>query len=195
MIPNLESFRVNVTAKDIQSGKPGESSRCAVAKAIARTVPGANNISVDTQSIRFTVGDERCIYLTPDTVANYVIDFDAGDPIVPFRFGMRSPQRMQRQMRSVAAKAAQRANWRKRKGLPAVADPDLPEATTESGNVSEAGEVTLTPGVKRRTVFGGSRSPWGTRSGRRMYGGRVMRYNRDVAAGVINPDGSPVQAK
>jgi hypothetical protein len=89
-------FRINVTQRDIDEALRRNSARCVVATAIARSIPTAHHIEVDTQLIRFTDGANRYGYLTPYGVQGYVIAFDAGDPISPFSFEVRDPLRIRR---------------------------------------------------------------------------------------------------
>lgn len=93
---------VEVTAADIARAHVADSYRCVVAQAIARTLPGATRIEVDIQTIRFTLNGERLIYLTPYTAAGYVVAFDAGDKIHPFRFQLRDPIKGRRRVRTAA---------------------------------------------------------------------------------------------
>ena len=90
----MNNVTIEVTQVDIDRAKVKDSSRCVVATAIARSIPGAQRISVDVQSIRFTVGGERFVYLTPYSVSGYVVAFDAGDDIHPFKFGLRPDQQV-----------------------------------------------------------------------------------------------------
>jgi hypothetical protein len=54
-VPQLRKRRytIAVTSTDIASAIPKDSSVCALARAIARTIPDTRRISVDTQAIRF----------------------------------------------------------------------------------------------------------------------------------------------
>jgi hypothetical protein len=85
---------VRVTQADIDQATVNNSSRCVVATAIARSIPDATRVSVDVQAIRFTSGGKRHTFLTPPTVAGYVVAFDAGEELRPFRFVLRSDQHM-----------------------------------------------------------------------------------------------------
>ena len=78
--------RIKVTQADIDRAITSHSSKCVVAQAIARQIPDAVYIDVDTQTIRFTRQGRRWAYLTPYAVQGYVIAFDAGDEIEPFDF-------------------------------------------------------------------------------------------------------------
>lgn len=77
---------IEVTRRDIDQAMSKASSRCVVATAIARSIPTASRIDVDIQSIRFTVAGERFAYVTPYSVQGYIVSFDAGDEIEPFKF-------------------------------------------------------------------------------------------------------------
>jgi hypothetical protein len=87
-------IEIQVTQEDIDKADVKHSSRCVVATAIHRSVPGAQRVSVDVQTIRFTVAGERFVYLTPYGVTGYIVAFDAGEEIHPFRFRLRSDQEM-----------------------------------------------------------------------------------------------------
>jgi len=107
---------IDVTQADIDRAKIKDSSRCVVATAIARSIPGASRISVDVQTIRFTLAGERFVYLTPPAVTGYVIAFDAGEDIRPFRFRLRQDQelRVRRQTKTDAGKAKDTARNREK---------------------------------------------------------------------------------
>lgn len=86
-------YVIEVTQEDIDAAVKGNSSRCAVATAIARQIGDAGHVIVDVQTIRFSRLDKRArlYYLTPPVVTSYIIDFDAGDPIEPFSFRLSHP--------------------------------------------------------------------------------------------------------
>jgi hypothetical protein len=92
----MANISIRVTQADIDKAIVKNSSHCVVATAIARSIPDANRIVVDVQAIRFSTRTkaQRHTYLTPPVVAGYVVAFDAGDPIHPFRFTLRSDQHM-----------------------------------------------------------------------------------------------------
>jgi hypothetical protein len=85
---------INVTQRDIDRALRKNSSKCVVATAIAGSVEGARRVSIDMQTVRFTVGDERFVYLTPPAAAGYVVAFDAGEPIHPFAFRLSEDHRV-----------------------------------------------------------------------------------------------------
>lgn len=120
---------IEVNEADIERAHVSDSYNCVVSQAIARTVRSATNIETDTQSIRFTVDDERRIYMTPYAVQGYVIAFDAGDPIEPFSFQLRDPRRAKRKVRTTAGKEAQKASAAaRRKATAKAATPARAEA-------------------------------------------------------------------
>ena len=83
---------VEVSKEDFDKGVTRDSNRCAVKQAVARQIPGAKRVEVDLQTIRFSIDEERFVYLTPWQVAEYIIAFDAGDEdkLHPFSFQLRS---------------------------------------------------------------------------------------------------------
>ena len=116
--PAQRRFQIHVTDKDIARAQRNNSYHCVVTQAIARIIPDAARIEVDTQSIRFTRAQsgERYVYLTPYAAQGYVIAFDAGEPIEPFSFRLNE-QRMlhvRRQLSTPAGKAARKAAQRVR---------------------------------------------------------------------------------
>lgn len=84
---------IDVTQEDIDKAEKNVSSSCAVATAIGRCIPDARMPSVDVQAIRFSrlLTDKRYVFLTPPQVQDYIIAFDAGDPIEPFAFVLNKP--------------------------------------------------------------------------------------------------------
>ena len=97
---------VEVTQADIDRATRNHSARCVVATAIARSIDGARSVSIDAQTVRFTVDDERRIYLTPPAAVGYVIAFDAGDTLHPFAFRLSENYRVaaRREKRTAAGK-------------------------------------------------------------------------------------------
>lgn len=86
-------YSITVTQDDINEGVRDQSAHCIVSTAIGRQIPEATRISTDAQTIRFTIGKERLIYMTPHAVAQYVIKFDAGDfkGIKPMKLELADP--------------------------------------------------------------------------------------------------------
>src|SRR5215475_5876738 len=97
-------LHVDVTQRDIDWGIRGDSGRCVVARALARSIPDAARIEVDTQTVRFTSGGKRWAFLTPLVVQQYVADFDGGKPIGPFAFTLRSAIQLRRRLLDEASK-------------------------------------------------------------------------------------------
>lgn len=85
--------RVDVIEEDITRAIKRDSTHCAVAEAIKRTLPQAQGIDVDMQSIRFRIPEERrrFIYMTPRTIQAYIAAFDAGEDLAPFSFTLNHP--------------------------------------------------------------------------------------------------------
>ena len=85
-------FEFEVTRSDIDSGVRRNYANCLVSTAIGRGLPdGATRIEVTAQTIRFTLNKERLVYQTPDEVKGYVVAFDAGGKIEPFKFTIKDP--------------------------------------------------------------------------------------------------------
>lgn len=142
-------WEISVTQADIDRAITKNSAKCVVVQAIARTLPTATRIEVDTQTVRFTIDGERYAYLTPYSVSGYVIGFDAGDSIHPFRFRLyedqkvavrsrkRTPAGLATQAADKKAKAAQAKAAAAQQTLdemldevePALNDPVLPPPT------------------------------------------------------------------
>lgn len=163
-------FDIEVTQDAIDKAIRQDSARCVAAQGIAKSIPDAHRITVDTQTVRFTIGDVRLQYLTPASLADYVVRFDAGDRIAPFRFRLRDPIKVARQTRTDMGKTIAAENKRRRKA--AVGD----SGQSPTASLSDAGERHKTGGPKpTRLVFGSG--------GKRSYGHRVLRYNQDRAAG------------
>lgn len=91
-------INIDVTNDDIARAHISDSYKCVVAQAVARTLPDATRIEVDVATIRFTRDEKRFVYLTPFIVQGYVVAFDAGEPIAPFRFQLRDPQQVRRRV-------------------------------------------------------------------------------------------------
>jgi hypothetical protein len=88
-----DRFKIEVTQQDINLGVRDQSAHCIVATAIGRQIEAATRISVDAQTVRFTLDARRLIFLTPPKVGDYVIAFDAGafDAIKPIAFELSNP--------------------------------------------------------------------------------------------------------
>src|SRR5262245_15878707 len=128
-------YRIQVTEADIAKAKRNDSYNCVVMQAIARTIPTSTSIEVDSQAVRFTVEDQRLIFLTPYTVAGYVVAFDAGDPIEPFSFELRNARRVRRRLRTDAGRQILRATGRVRRETAKkskVANSELPASVAHT---------------------------------------------------------------
>lgn len=188
-------IKVKVTEADIARAHRNDSYTCVVSQAVARTVPEATRIEVDTQSVRFTAGGERLIYMTPYVVQGYIVAFDAGDEIAPFEFQLRDPKRVARKVRTSAGHAADRAALAARRteakktkvATGAVATskktkvPTAPVGTSKNAVTAAYAEAA---GDKRRTYSdkGGPKSPPRVfKKKTRSYGHRLLRINQDAA--------------
>jgi hypothetical protein len=195
---------VEVTQDMIDAAVRKNSSRCVVAAAIATRFPNASRITVDVHSIKFTNGPRRYTYLTPPKVMDYIVAFDAGDNLHPFRFRLRDDQRLVQQRQVNTAEGQRRdtttrkARDRRAKLEKVEADPTATpaekevaadryaEALAEAAAVREetAGspttrneDVSDLPPMDVRPPSSGKRSTVFYRN-RREYGQRHMRVNQ-----------------
>ena len=168
MATTKRRFDIEVTADDIAQATRSDSVRCVVVQAVARSIPDATRIDVDLQAVRFTIGDQRLLYLTPYTVQGYIVAFDAGDDIIPFGFRLQNPQVSKRRRRTEAGNAINSAQTRARRIPKKSAQDDL--ATVKDAYRNEAQSVTE-PGQRppRRTF----------KTKTRHYGHRALRINQD----------------
>jgi hypothetical protein len=164
----MKRIWVDVTQEDLDKGVKADSKNCAVARAIARAIPNATHIEVDTQTIRYTVDGIRYQHLTPATSQVYVTAFDAGDTedFNPWRFQLRDPKVTRRRIRTEKGKVAMRATNYRRRGRP---DVPIPPSTSGPSQVTTAGEVNPAPRVFKKK--------------QRMYGGRLLRINKEGSPG------------
>jgi hypothetical protein len=130
--------RITVTQDIIDTAVRNDSKHCAVADALAATIPDASHIIVDLNTLRFTMKNgKRWAYITPNRVGDYIIAFDAGETIEPFTFVLDDTMRvaLKRQVRTPAGKAKDAARYAKtsaEKRLATVeADPDATPAQVE----------------------------------------------------------------
>lgn len=100
-------YTVKVSLDDLTNGKMGDSFKCMFSRGLAKTIPDASSINVDTQSVVFSVPHEgelvRLTYLTPPVLQAYVIAFDAGEELWPFRVTLKDPHLTRRPKRAKAA--------------------------------------------------------------------------------------------
>ena len=101
-MPNekLPSLRISIAQRHIDNAEKKNSHRCAIADSIKECVPDAKFISVDLQSIRFSILDEtryreegvgvRYFYFTPTLAQMAILKFDQGKRLRPLTFTMRT---------------------------------------------------------------------------------------------------------
>ena len=78
---------IELTEDLLANAIQADSSHCMIAEAIKAQVPGASNVSVDLQTIRWSDRKKgrRYTYLTPPAFQEALLRFDQGEPIPPFR--------------------------------------------------------------------------------------------------------------
>ena len=206
---------IEVTQEDIDKAEPKKSGRCVVARAIARTIPEARRIEVDVQSVRYSADGERHVFMTPYPVTGYIVAFDAGEEIEPFKFRLNEAHRIgvRRQVKTKAAIKVDTARTNKNRRAakvkqleaaaadPAQPSPDPAEITLARNRAAEAeaehaaAVVTHADEPKSRddTTHGTRKAParsvWKT--GRREYGGRLMAINGGNADKWTRPADEP----
>lgn len=200
---------IEVTQSDIDKADPRKSGRCVVARAIARTFPDARRIEVDVQSIRFTHAGERHVFSTPYPVTGYIVAFDAGDEIEPFRFRLNEAHRIGvkrtvstpvgKQVDAARKKVQDRtAKVAKLEATPTasparvkVAREELAEAQEQERTVKKAaaGKPQTRTDKTHGTRQAPQRSVWKT--GNREYGNRRMAINGGSADKWTRPADEP----
>jgi hypothetical protein len=177
---------IKVTEADIERAHRNDSYTCVVAQAIARAVPDATRIEVDSQAIRFTTEGQRRLYLTPYAVQGYVIAFDAGDPIEPFQFQLRDPRRLRRNLKTPEGAAANNAATRARRAAGKEASTARVEAPVAAPReaakaaYAEARRSAPSATVARSDRGGRKAPPRVFKKKRRAYGHRLLRINQDA---------------
>jgi len=188
----LTRFRIVVTEQDIEKAQRNNSYKCVVSETIARTIPDATRIETDTQTIRFTRGGERLIFLTPYVVTGYVIAFDAGDPIHPFSFQLRDPMKAKRRHFTAAGHARHVAKVRA--GRKVLADarrrgesidaPEVKTAAREAAKAAYRAAKVAHPGQTQILGPGRRVTPRVFKRKARSFGYRLLRINQPtVTAG------------
>ena len=190
-------INIEVTPADIEQAHIGDSYKCVVAQAVARTVPSATRIEVDVQTIRFTRDGERLSYLTPYAVAGYVVAFDAGDEITPFQFQLRNPIKSRTVVKTAAGREIARKENRARTARKRARDAEairptakvksqaLEQFIEEAPGRAEAAEKEV---ADARAAYREAGIPLAHESGRRIptvhktkkrsYGHRLLRVNQ-----------------
>lgn len=79
---------IHIKAENVDRAISGNSSHCMIADAIKEQVPGAQRVSVDLQSIRFSIPErgKRYTFWTPQLAQHALLDFDLGHDIEEFSF-------------------------------------------------------------------------------------------------------------
>lgn len=82
----LNPKKITVEQHHISEACKRDSHHCMIADAVRKSIPTAQYISVDLQTVRFTVRGERYTYLTPPLAQLALIAFDHGKKVKPFQF-------------------------------------------------------------------------------------------------------------
>lgn len=80
-----------ITQDIIDTSCVADSSHCMIADAVRKAFPAAHSVTVDIQTIRFSLPEKntRYVYLTPRIAQMALLDFDAGIKPEPFTFTLR----------------------------------------------------------------------------------------------------------
>lgn len=85
----MRTIVINVTQEDIDEGLPDKCSQCPVALAVKRYVRPRYYIMVSAQHLTvYPPGPalDQCLYPMPDSVSNFVQNFDDAQRVKPFEF-------------------------------------------------------------------------------------------------------------
>src|SRR5262245_37879301 len=93
-------FTVHITEGILASAQQRDSGHCMIAEAVKAARPTAKAVSVDIQTIRFTEGERRYIYLTPRKAQVAIVKFDKGEKQQPWRMSLRGGQSILKQSRT-----------------------------------------------------------------------------------------------
>ena len=88
-----EGISLEVTPEIIDRAVSRDSGHCIVADALRAAIPDATRVSVDLQTVRFSLEStgRRYIYLTPQAAQHFLIDFDQGIKPRPGRVRLSRP--------------------------------------------------------------------------------------------------------
>lgn len=82
---------INVEQSAIDRGVRHDDKLCPISNAVCYTIPSAIRVEVTSQTIAFTLGDHRYLYLTPAWVGQVAASFDDCGKMQPFRFRLPRP--------------------------------------------------------------------------------------------------------
>lgn len=112
--PRSPKVIIEVTREIIEESKTRSSSHCMIAEAVKASVPGAQSVAVDLQTIRWTDSARglRYIYLTPRIGQVSLIDFDQGVTPEPFEMKLAKAAQIVAMRGEQKRKQDKRAEWR-----------------------------------------------------------------------------------
>ena len=169
--PRLD-FRVD--QGHIACAVPKDSGHCMIADALAEAMPGAESISVDLATIRFTDPQAglRYIYLTPPAAQVALIAFDQGEKPEPFNVKARAAQ----VVLTGRARRATRAEQGLKRSKREPARLYFPDGASGGTVPEKRGGTPLPVGelAHGQGVHGGLRKPGARRGKRREFGLRAL---------------------
>jgi hypothetical protein len=170
-LPAAPRPKVRVTQDHIDNALASDSGYCMIAEAVKMAVPGADRVTVDLATVRFTdpVKGMRYVYLTPASCTHALVRWDEGVVPEPWNFELRHGQTVRMTRTDQAGKRSRRPVSPAQaagaaKGLAAAR---LVQRKSEGGALVPVGGYP--PPLS--TLAGGAGVP---RNRRRIYGGRII---------------------
>ena len=164
MIPKPKGPRLTIRVDQdlIDFSRGRDSSHCMIAEAIRDARPDVKSISVDLQTIRFSIPKKRirCIYLTPRIAQLALIRFDQGQMPDEFQFQLRGAH-----VTAMADRTSQAA-------------PRARSSSKAKGNIEKARTATIRQSGGGRVAerVGGKAPPTTPFARRRAFGLRALEY-------------------
>ena len=89
----MKTVTIEVTQEDIDQGVPSHAHKCAVARAMSRSVDGAYSLC-SFWGIHNPAGRGPCVHTAKhdEAVTKFIQDFDNGKPVKPFTFTIEVPE-------------------------------------------------------------------------------------------------------
>jgi len=144
---------LEITEEIIAAAEKRHSGHCMIAETVKEAVPDSSYISVDLQTIRFTLlkRGERYVYLTPTPAQAALVNFDQGQHTEPFSVRLRGGQatragKGKKGDKPPKSKLARAGNSQTRSG-----GKPPPTAALHTGSGSPKDKIT---GVGSRRTFG-----------------------------------------
>jgi len=177
----VSRIKVSVTSDVIERAKHADSGHCMIADAIRDAVPGAQAVSVDLASIRFTDPRRgvRYLYLTPPSVQVALLRFDNGITPPSFSFNLNNPAQIV---------ASGRGAPHKQEGVQSMTSNPNEVPTRIGGKLPETGALSDKPSRRRHTNNFPNRANDLLQGRRRTFGIRSMARTPEQVGLVIDAE-------